>query len=548
MLLGKKLTCLRAIRGSIAAAILTMLAPAVSDAGEADPGRYPRRFSPARKPISVPSEFVLTRAGFMHPSCVITIHSDEVASPDGDDVVIRGPDGTERFRSGPCAYPRYGRDGELTALAKIESGATADAGTRAQAQAQRAAYDGWICSYQGEGSFDPGSTLVTEWYVPALPTNSGAGDIALFNDIVTTAGGGDILQPVLDLGQLPNQWAIESEHCCIGGNDIQSDLVPVSPGDLIRGTVAPSNCDDSGTCANWTITTLDVTTGRSTITNTTETSGRAYAIHPGALESYGITSCDMLPANGEATFFNNALTSPSGTTYSLDYSLQVISSREQGSGLPLDCGYDGTMSDESFTLIWQETHYPINGAEGGGGMSGDAGVGGAAGSDGGLGEGGAAGTDGPLAGSGGAAGSGGNVSSGGSSAAGGTNAAGGGTSLGGAAGAGPSGGSGGSAGGGNGGSGGSAGLALGSGGTSAVQSSGGTSGQVDMVAPGGSSSDGSSSDGKGGAGAHADAGTAASASSMGCSCTVGQSRSASWLAWLLAVALVLGQLRRSRRR
>jgi hypothetical protein len=542
----------------MAVAILTMLAPAVSDAGEADPGRHPRRFSPARRPISVPSDFVLTRAGFMHPSCVITIHSDEVASPEGDDVVIRGPDGSERFRSGPCAYPRYRRGGDLAALAKTESGATAEAGTRAHAVP--AAYDGWLCSYQGDGSFDPGSTLVTEWYVPALPTKIGDQDIALFNDIVTTAGGeGDILQPVLDFSEIPNRWAMESEHCCLGGNDIQSDLVAVSPGDLIRGTVAPSNCNASGTCANWKITTLDVTTGRSTVTNTTETSGRPYAIHPSALESYGVESCDMLPANGEATFFNNALTSPGGATYSLSYSLQVIKSREKGSGLPLDCGYAGKKSGESYTLIWQKSHYPVGGtggaggAEGtggaGGGTVGDAGAGGASGSDGGLGKGGAAGTDGPF-GSGGAAGAGGDAPSGGGSALGGSNAGGGGASSAGANGSGgssPGGVSGAGASGGAGGEGGAssgtAGSLSGGGGASAGQSSGGTAGQAGVVASGGSTSDG-----KGGAGAHADAGPPASSSSTGCSCSLGQRGSSSGLAWLFALALLLRQIRRSRRR
>lgn len=334
--------------------------------------RFRSRPSPARKPANVPSDFVLTRAGFMHPTCVVTVASDETVGRDGNDMVVRDMDGRELFRKGPCAYPRYRRDGQLAAsvagpaMRSTDAGGASDATTASDAGAPtgtiaHGTYDGWIVSYRSEGSFDPRSTLVGEWRVPELPAKVGDQDIAFFNDVLTTADGGDILQPVLDFSELPGTWAIESEHCCISGNDSQSTLVAVKPGDLIRGTVAPSNCDSTGLCRNWKVTTLDVTTGQFTINNAIETSGRAIAINPAALECYGVTSCDMFPANGEITFFNHSLRSPDGATATLTDTLNIVTRHERGSTVPFDCGYDGHVSGTSYTLVWAPIHHSIAG-------------------------------------------------------------------------------------------------------------------------------------------------------------------------------------------
>jgi MYXO-CTERM domain-containing protein len=510
--------------------LTSVAASSLAQADASDGERHPHRFSPAKKPDGVPSDFVLTRAGFMHPSCVITVRSDEITGKEGADLVVRGMDGTEHARLPACPYPRYRRNGQIIAAQD----------STASHQPHTGKYDGWIASYYSYDSFDPGSTLTTDWYVPALPTKVADQDIAFFNAICTSADGGDILQPVLDFSEIPGKWAMESEHCCISGNDSQSTLVAVSPGDLIRGTIVPSNCNSAGLCTKWTITTLDVTTGKSTVNNATEIDGKPNLVNPAALESYGITSCDMFPANGELTFFNNTLTSTTGAKQSLKYSLDIIKTRDPGgSVLPLDCGYSGSSSGESYTLIWEKTHYPVGGpdagagggtggaagtADGGandvGGTGGTSGTGGRLGSGGTTGVGGMSGTGGKASGTGGASAS----SMGGSSGTGGTSASGGTLGLGGAS---------------------ATGGAVSQDGAVATS----TGGAVSMGGTSGVGG-GSGSNSPGGSSGQGDAGTGkANASNSGCSCSVDRTNAKGHGAGLLlfAVAVAPALLRRRRR-
>jgi MYXO-CTERM domain-containing protein len=175
-------------------------------------------------------------------------------------------------------------------------------------------------------------------------------DIAFLNDIQTTAGGEDVLQPVLDFSEIPGHWAIESEHCCIAGNDEQSNLVQVSLGDTILGVVTATGCDATGVCASWTVTTTDTTTGKSTVLNTTAPMGVPNSVNPAALETYGVMSCDMFPASGEETFIDNTLRDPDGGgVQTLRYGLDVLSSPPAGF---VSCGYGGSMSNNTYTLIF----------------------------------------------------------------------------------------------------------------------------------------------------------------------------------------------------
>jgi hypothetical protein len=170
-------------------------------------------------------------------------------------------------------------------------------------------YDGWVTWYDTNTiTVAPGSTLVTEWIVPLPPKTVGSQDIAFFNDFETKD---IILQPVLDFSEIPGEWGIESENCCGptgNGNDVQSAVVQVSAGDVIRGEIDMASCNAAGDCTNWTVKTTDVTTGKVTSLTIQNPGEAADEVTPAVLETYGVTSCDMLPANGEAQFFDNALT------------------------------------------------------------------------------------------------------------------------------------------------------------------------------------------------------------------------------------------------
>jgi MYXO-CTERM domain-containing protein len=327
--------------------------------------RHPRRANPAQqKPAGVPSDYVLTHNGFFHPSCVVSIRSDEVL---GTDSVIRGMDGVEHERIPDCAYPRFSVTGRA-----VPAGAPAterQARRRLQPDEAHAGgddgYDGWVTWYDSTViTVAPGSTLVTEWVVPLPPTNVGQQDIAFFNDFETKD---IILQPVLDFSEIPGEWAIESENCCGptgNGNDVQSTLVQVSAGDVIRGEIDMASCAASGECTNWTVKTTDVTTGKSTSLTMQNPGEVADEVNPAVLETYSITSCDMLPANGEATFFDNALTN-AGVAEPETYVLETILSPPAApQGFPTTCGYGGTTSGNSYTLVFGTSPTPVGDAGG----------------------------------------------------------------------------------------------------------------------------------------------------------------------------------------
>ena len=453
-------------------------------------------------PSGVPATYVFTHHGWFHPSCVVRVQSDEVA---GADLVIRGKsDGAVHFAFAPCAYPRFDRHGRA-----MGTGASAPP-IHAAPQPAAAIYDGYIVYYAYNGGITPGSTLVTDEIVPPPPTNVANQDIAFFNDILTTAGSdGDILQPVLDFnGETRGKWSIESEHCCISNNDMQTTPVVVAPGDQIRGTVTGTGCATTGVCSAWSVTTADVTTGRSTTLNTTAPNGVPDGVSPGSLETYGVTSCDMFPAGGETTFTGNTLTDPGGNLQILKY--RLINFDGVDPEVPTNCGYGGKTSGDDFTLIYGTVTSGAGGATstggaaggGAGGQAGHAGTGGRAGA-GGSGVGGRAGAAGQ--GSGGVTSTGGVIESGGVIGSGGATGGGGTTGTGGITGSG------------------------GATSTGGVPGSGGATGSGGAVGAGGAA--GESSD-----------------SSGGCSCSAGAGGGSSASTFSLLLLALVAASRRTRRR
>jgi MYXO-CTERM domain-containing protein len=362
----------------------------------------------------------------------VTVASDEVVGPD---LVIRGKDGTAHAELTPCARERYDRGGRRVAPPADDQGGTTPV-LPAPIPAT-SIYDGYIVYYVSSGAIMPNSTLTTDWIVPPAPANVATQDIAFFNDVLTTAGGGDILQPVLDFnGESRGKWAIESEHCCLSGNDMQSTITVVAPGDLIRGIVAGTGCDTTGVCQSWTVTTTDVTSGKSTTLNTTAPNGVPNGVSPGSLETYDVSSCDMFPGGGATTFMNNTLAGPNGAVQTPRYNL--INFQGVNAEVPKTCGYAGMASGNNYTLVYGKVTVGNDGGAadsgrgadasvdartgGGTGGSGTASDGGSAdrrssdasaehatGSSGGSGSGGAAGTGGVSGDSGGSTGSGGRL-------------------------------------------------------------------------------------------------------------------------------------------
>ncbi len=326
----------RVLPAVVALGVLTVHATGIADPNTV--ARHPDSLPVASRPTGVPVNYVLTHNGFFHPSCVVAVQPDETM---GQDLVIRGPDGVERERLGACLYERFDRSGTVVVRPH--------------------AFDGWIVWYDFAGNIPATSTLKlsTDWLVPLAPTKVVSQDIAFFNGVETSAGGLDILQPVLDFGEVRNRWSMLSEHCCLSGNDVQTTPVAVNPGDVVRGIVEGTGCNSSGACASWVITAMDLTTGKSTVLNTTAPGGVPIEINPGVLETYDITSCDMLPANGQATFYNHSLVDANEQEVPLRYTFRTFATAP--AEFPKNCGYRGTAVGDSYTLIFGNMPSEIDG-------------------------------------------------------------------------------------------------------------------------------------------------------------------------------------------
>jgi hypothetical protein len=81
----------------------------------------PNRFGPMKKPPGVPDEYVFTRHGFMHPSCVINVRPDGTMANGNGTVLVSV--GGERGTIPGCPYVRYGLDGHLITSNGRESSA-----------------------------------------------------------------------------------------------------------------------------------------------------------------------------------------------------------------------------------------------------------------------------------------------------------------------------------------------------------------------------------------------------------------------------------------
>jgi MYXO-CTERM domain-containing protein len=331
---------MRAPHRALAAASVTLLAlVAASPTARADGSwsRHPQRADGRRKPASVPTDYVFTHNGFLHPSCVYRLQPGESVARD---LTIVGVDGAAHDRIEPCPYARYDLGGHM-----VTAG---DPPHRVHKGGGGGTYDGWLLSYSYPGSVSSGSNLSTKWIVPTPPTEVSTQDIAFFNDLETNTA---IVQPVLDFSELPGTWAMEAESL-VGNNDVQSTLVAVEPGDLLLGTVTSADCDSSGVCQSWTITLTDTTTGKSTTQTTMAVTDAPNEVDAAVLETYDVDSCARLPASGEVPFLDNSLTTSTGATEPETYTFYSLAQNMVNAEVPTTCGWNGTTSGNDYTLIF----------------------------------------------------------------------------------------------------------------------------------------------------------------------------------------------------
>jgi hypothetical protein len=166
-------------------------------------------------------------------------------------------------------------------------------------------YNGWVESYNTT-SIGAVSYLSATWVVPATPSAGNRGQtIFFFNGLEGLPTVESILQPVIAYEN--GTWTATSWNCCATGTTFTGNTIPISPGDVIVGTVTGTNCNSStGLCNNWLIETLDQNTGQVSQLQTASWGVALNWTFAGVMEVYGVSACNDYPASGQIAFFNQA--------------------------------------------------------------------------------------------------------------------------------------------------------------------------------------------------------------------------------------------------
>jgi len=245
-----------------------------------------------RRPPGVPDDFVATPHGWRHRSCVIQVADDESLH----DAHIERGDGSRRAFS-RCEHPAFDRAGRAVPPALHDP-----------------QVNGWVASVSST-STGPITSLTANWPVPKAPALAAAQTLFFFPGVEPLATADVILQPVLAWNGFGDvAWTIASWACCKDGNVFNSAPVKVAAGDMLTGTLTGSGCSrTAGTCANWSIATRDQKTGKSTSFAATGDGERMDWVFGGAMEVYGIDTCNEYSASANMRFSNIRVRNAAGS-------------------------------------------------------------------------------------------------------------------------------------------------------------------------------------------------------------------------------------------
>jgi hypothetical protein len=300
---------------------------------------YGQMAAGSNRPASVPSDYVITPFGYFHPSCVREVQEGETLLGDGR---IRFANGREEANAPHCNFPRYSPGGDLVGAGSRNAGPLEISWS-------------WIEADQVATSTTYGKITAT-FTVPATPTSNDGQTLFFFPSFAHEQQNPPheepIIQPVLGWhdGQNAGPWNIASWDCCPAGMTWHSRPLTVNSGDEIHGTVR-NKCKGAQSCADWTITSKDVTTGKSTSLKANYSGGLAFPwAQAGVLEVYNIYQCSDFPPDGSIEFSNVTL---------YDYNFKRIANPgwapmywvEQGVTQPW-CNYSVTTTATSTTLTY----------------------------------------------------------------------------------------------------------------------------------------------------------------------------------------------------
>lgn len=299
-------------------------------------------------PRGVPDGYVVTPAGYFHPSCVRHVRADEVVDMRSGAIVDAR--GTVKRAAAACRYPRFTAAGERidTALsAKLHSvdGAGSPGGDAKPDDNGVPVpddtifvggfdkYSGWIESVWAHVTPTQAiSYLKVDFKVPNPPPNPSTPTNYFFpgaQSLDQHPAHGTIIQPVLGWYGPGNShsWDISGWNCCVDGNVNQGPGVNVQVGDTIRGELVGTSCTAStGVCANWAIKATDLASGQS-VTLNSSAYGQAFNwIFAGVLEVYNVGTCSDLSSSGHLDFTDIVVRDLAGQNVALDYYTDTPSS------------------------------------------------------------------------------------------------------------------------------------------------------------------------------------------------------------------------------
>lgn len=346
------------------------------------PGSQPSASSQAAgRPAGVPTNYLPTPYGYVHPACLLHLGADQVGLVrNGQQVVVDLPPvlarRAQRIRAaaeqghatgsveqlvtstmaargrrlGTCRHDRYDARGRRITSASTTSAARQQAAQASGATPAAAPYTGWIQS--ADQPWKSVSYLKATWNVPASPSLQTDQTIFYFPGAQAMVDDGTIVQPVLGWnaeGNGTKRWSIASWNCCRAGYVQHSDFIPLTT-NLVQGKILGTNCDwHTGVCQNWLVSTWEVATGRRTSLDTTAYGAQMNWVFGGALEVYNLASCRQLPGT-TVTFSDLTLRDTYGHAYTPSWSTTQFAT-----GFAPDCGYSVSASPSSVTVAHDPT-------------------------------------------------------------------------------------------------------------------------------------------------------------------------------------------------
>ena len=285
----------------------------------------------AKRPSTVPANYIVTPYGFFHPSCVSHLAKGDVLRH-GEGAIQRA-NGT--FESIPqCAFPHFEADGtKVVGNVKAAGDGTSEPPYIGHA---------WVEYASIHTSANYGQ-IYAEWDVPAAPASNDGQIVYLFNGLEAYSGDVTIIQPVLGWNSdYASAWGIAAWNCCENGTVVEATPARVNPGDHLEGYVFNNCTAGTKTCNSWDIVILDTQNGNFSQLLDTSNFGQTFNwAFGGVLEVYYISQCrDYPPADylGGIGFYNQSV---------LNDNFDIIAApawkvANISSGLSPQCNYGGS--------------------------------------------------------------------------------------------------------------------------------------------------------------------------------------------------------------